>query len=956
MGALLLLLVVSLLPGLLQAQPAREQPVGILLAAPDATLLRSADSLPLAARPGDLLFAGDTLRTGSAAASLLFCPESASFVLAPDTEMVAGDKRPVVRSGRLDQRRAAPFCTLPSVPRDTTGFYGASLARALREPPAAAELSPEARRELEPIERALASAPDDPLARLARAAVLEQHGQRQEAIAEYRRLAAAWPEVAWPRLLVYELATSSSGGFTNITVKLTEARGAVRRQRTGPPPAAPPGNTYALVVGISKYLRLPPDKYLRFAHQDAALFEQHLKSPRGGSLPDRNVMTLTDQAGTTAAIRTYVHTFLRARATRADTVILFIAGHGILDNATREAYIVTYDSDPEDLRSTALPMAEIQKLMAEELNHVGRVMVYVDVCRAGAIGTLRKNRINQTISDMLRVQEDAEVIGLLASGSNELSFESSRFGGGHGAFSYFLLSGLNGEADANRDGVVEVEELIQHVKEKVRLATRTRQNPKDDGAFYPDSKLAEQIHSKPGIQLQGWTALSELPKSQSEAEAPRDATPEPRRPEPQVAGAASADGEAFLAAVRGGALLPENPASVFGPLDRLRRQLSPDDLLEFENRLRIALQDEGQKVLLGYLAGEQTPQSRAEFARGVRYFQESLRLDPDVPMLESKELFCRGRALIFDKRYPDAAGLLTRSVRLDPAAAYSFNALGIAFLEQADYRRAILAFQDARRRAPHWAYPLHNLALAQAELGNTDSAIGAYQQAMRLAPTHFYIPYNLGLLYQRMNRSREAEAAYRRALGVSPDHPDVYNALGSLRASQGRRKEAEELYRKALERKPDFPAARHNLATLLAERRETSAEAVRMWQEILSRAADYLPSRLALAETLAKQGQTPDAVQQYRELLRLRPDYVGARLALAELLAQGGKPDEAVAELQEALKGKPKNTRIHEQIGDVEQQRSRFAEARQAYSEALSLAADPRTRSRLQQKLKRLPR
>lgn len=952
MGLVLLLLLAVGAASSLQAQPVREQPVGLVLAATDASLLRHGDSLPLAARAGDLLFAGDSLRTSSAAASLLFCPENASLVLAPASQLVAGDKRAAIRTGQVAQRSAAPFCTLPSVPRDAGGVYGASLTRASR---ALEELPPEARSQLEPIDRALRQNPGDPTALLARAAVLEKYGLRQRAIAQYRKAAEAWPEAVWPRLLVYEMASGGAGGFTSITVKLPEAQGAVRRQRAGAPPA-PAGTSYALVVGISKYLRLPPDKQLRYAHQDAALFEQYLKSPRGGGLPDRNVMTLADQAGTTAAIRTSVHTFLRAKATKADTVILFIAAHGIVDNATREAFIVTYDSDPEDLRSTALPMAEIHNLMEQELNHVGRVMVYVDVCRAGAIGTLRKNRVNQTVSDMLRVQEDAEVIGLLASGANELSYESSKFGGGHGAFSYFLLRGLNGEADTDHDGVVAVEDLIQYVKEKVRLATRTRQNPRDDGVFYPGSKLAEQVDSKPGIELKGWTVLAELPRFQAEEEALRAAMPAPRRTEPRVAGAASADGEAFLTAVRNGALLPENPGSALDPLARLRRQLTPEDLLEFENRLRIGLQDEGQKVLLGYLAGEQTPQARADFARGARYFQEALRLDPEVPMLESKELFCRGRTLIFDKRYGQAAGLLVRSVRLDPAAAYSLNALGIAWLEQADYRRAILAFQDASRRAPHWAYPLHNLALAHAELGQAESAIAAYQQAMRLAPAHFYIPYNLGLLYQRLNRNKDAEAAYRKALALSPDHPDAYNALGSLRAAEGRRKEAEEFYRKALEKDPQFAAARHNLAALLAERRETSAEAIRLWRENLSGAPDYLPSRLALAETLAKEGQAAGAIEQYRSVLKLRPEYLAARLALAELLAQSGNPEEAVAELREALKTRPRNTRIYEQLGDVEQHRNRTAEARQAYTQALASAVDPKTRARLQQKLKRLPR
>ena len=59
-----------------------------------------------------------------------------------------------------------------------------------------------------------------------------------------------------------------------------------------------------------------------------------------------------------------------------------------------------------------------------------------------------------------------------------------------------------------------------------------------------------------------------------------------------------------------------------------------------------------------------------------------------------------------------------QSVRIDPGEAYGYNALGIAYLEQADFAKAIPAFRDAARRAPNWSYPLHNLALAYVEAGD----------------------------------------------------------------------------------------------------------------------------------------------------------------------------------------------------------------------------------------------
>ena len=86
--------------------------------------------------------------------------------------------------------------------------------------------------------------------------------------------------------------------------------------------------------------------------------------------------------------------------------------------------------------------------------------------------------------------------------------------------------------------------------------------------------------------------------------------------------------------------------------------------------------------------------------------------------LEGRQDFFQGRALLFDKKFPEAANLLEQAVRIDPGAAYGFNALGIAYLEQAQYEKAIPAFRDAVRRAQHWSYPLHNVALAYVETGD----------------------------------------------------------------------------------------------------------------------------------------------------------------------------------------------------------------------------------------------
>ena len=209
------------------------------------------------------------------------------------------------------------------------------------------------------------------------------------------------------------------------------------------------GQTYALLVGVSKYAK--PELSLQFADADASVFSQLLESPRGGGLPPGNVLLLTDEKATTAAVRNGFQDFLKRRAGKNDTVVILIAGHGTVEvPGSKNAFILTYDSDPQDLKSTALPMAELQSLFEEQLSKVGRVLLFVDVCKAGTIGTIHNTTVSANVQQLGDVEGD--LFGLLASRPKEVSLEGPQFGGGHGVFSYYVIKGLEGAADENKDG------------------------------------------------------------------------------------------------------------------------------------------------------------------------------------------------------------------------------------------------------------------------------------------------------------------------------------------------------------------------------------------------------------------------------------------------------------------------------------------------------------------------
>jgi uncharacterized caspase-like protein len=235
--------------------------------------------------------------------------------------------------------------------------------------------------------------------------------------------------------------------------------------------------TYALIVGISEYPKLPHEQWLQYPKADAEGLAKRLAIP-----PDQ-LLLMTDGQATTAALRDAFKTFL-SRPGKEDTVFIFIAGHGNVDASG--AYILTSDSDTSDLKGTALPMGEVQQLVQSGLSNAGHVVFLADVCRAGMIGSIKLG------GEIVAQLGDApgELLGLMAARPRELSIEGPEYGGGHGAFTDSVLRGLGGAADEDHDGVITAGELIDYVTKDVPGKTRDKQHPREFGDMDNSTKLA----------------------------------------------------------------------------------------------------------------------------------------------------------------------------------------------------------------------------------------------------------------------------------------------------------------------------------------------------------------------------------------------------------------------------------------------------------------------------------
>ncbi|MEZ5398465.1 MAG: caspase family protein [Bryobacteraceae bacterium] len=899
----------------------KETPVGLILNPGAGKLLRANTQTAIGAKAGDILFAGDAIRTEAGAATLLYCPAKTAATLAASSEVILEAAKLRVKTGSLADQKPVASCLLPQAARLSAAsqqHYGVSLTRDLKTPgagPAPEPVPPEIQTRLAAI-----GPGGDAAAAIARAAVFEGAGLHANALAEYRKAGTEFDGAVWIKGKIFELEE-------------TIANKPITAAQSG-------GRTFALLFGVSQYQKLPQELWLQYAHRDAEQFAAHLASPRGGAVPAENILVLTNEKATTAAVRNAFETFLEGKAGKNDTIFVLLAGHGTVQNpGDRRAYILTYDSDPQDLASTALPMDDVEAVIGKKLTQVGRVVLFVDVCRAGVIGTIRSTTVNGSVERL--ADAEGEIFGLMASRPKELSFEGTQWGNGHGAFSYYLLKGLSGDADKNADSIVNVNEIIDYVRTQVPESTGDKQHPRDFGNIANSFQLADV--KKDGVTLARGAVMVGGEPALLASTVPVAFAAQAAQPSPADA--------AFAAALAAGRLLPGGAGSAFEALDRVSRELPPAVYADRKNQLRVALEDKAQQVLLRYLTGDEAAQTRRDFEDGARYTQAALRLTPESLFLQGRLAFFDGRATLFDKRYPDAAGKLEDAVRYDPNGAYSYNALGIGYLEQARFAEAAAAFRDSVSRAVHWAYPRHNLALALTEMSDYRAAIREYREAMRVAPTFSYIPYNLGLLYQRLNRFKDAESAFRQAIELAPSSPEPSNALGTLFASRNKPREAERAFRDALARREDHLLARHNLAVLLQDSPSRGSEAIGLLRDNLARQPDYLPSLDALGALLAASGADAEAIAVYRRVVAQRPERLAARISLARLLSGAGDLAGAGVELDAAELLSPRNADVLELRGDLMLARGDRSAAAGLYRDVLDLPIAKDQKKRVRGKL-----
>lgn len=274
------------------------------------------------------------------------------------------------------------------------------------------------------------------------------------------------------------------------------------------------GRRYAVVIGVSKYAYNDVGLgNLSYADKDARSLRDWLIESGGFSV--ENILFMVNEQATLDAVRFSLNNFL-TKATENDLVLFYFAGHGTPDPFNpAELYYLVHDSKVGDLKRTGFAMSELRTIIETRMRSK-RAVFLLDTCHSAGIsgrkvvpfkasstrerglddGTAerileRPVEVKNSVSEAAgRLYSSTGRAVFTSSGVSETSREGTRWGGGHGVFTWALLEGLNGGADTNGDRTITSGELFAFVTKRVSEETGGRQKPTLFSALGEDLQLA----------------------------------------------------------------------------------------------------------------------------------------------------------------------------------------------------------------------------------------------------------------------------------------------------------------------------------------------------------------------------------------------------------------------------------------------------------------------------------
>lgn len=226
--------------------------------------------------------------------------------------------------------------------------------------------------------------------------------------------------------------------------------------------AARPRDAVAIIIGIEKYRRVPDAD---FANNDANAFYDYARRALG--IKPENIRLLVDDKADASEILRAFNSWLPTRVKKDTTdVYVFYSGHGLPSEDGGSLYFLPHEVDRDLLERTAITQKEVVQTI--QRTNPKSVTMFIDSCYSGQSRTgetLLANARPISIAPKASTDFPSNFMVISASAPDQISSSSPELK--HGIFSYYLMLGMEGEADVNKDGQITVGEMQSYLSQQV---------------------------------------------------------------------------------------------------------------------------------------------------------------------------------------------------------------------------------------------------------------------------------------------------------------------------------------------------------------------------------------------------------------------------------------------------------------------------------------------------------
>jgi tetratricopeptide (TPR) repeat protein len=357
-----------------------------------------------------------------------------------------------------------------------------------------------------------------------------------------------------------------------------------------------------------------------------------------------------------------------------------------------------------------------------------------------------------------------------------------------------------------------------------------------------------------------------------------------------------------------------------------------------------------------YLAARHAQHMR-DYQAAASWFEDALRADPESPELITRTFLMEAS----EGRFERARTLAESELKLDATDAVAELVLLMDRIQAGDKPGAVSRAEALPADGVHrFVGPLARTwtRMAMGDLAGADAALQEFDKFSGFAPLKYY---QLGLVYDFAGRADLAEENFKKTLDATGQlNWRLTDAMANFYQRHGRDDEAQALYQRFVKDNAGSELAESAITgkpvqpppALIGSPEDGFAEALFDLASVVNQpetldlallyarcAVELRPhltlGQLLLSDVLSAQNKPELSLEVLSEIPQSSPYWWSARLRVAANLEMLDRTDEAIAQMKAMAAEAPLRAGADMHLGDLLRGKKRFAEAVDAYDEAI---------------------